>query len=99
MVTPEEVARQLEKAKTTDSGKSYMACCPAHNDRNPSLSISSGKTADIVFNCFAGCSQDEVIAALESKGVKFRPDRQDFKPAAPRPDPYDFNPPEFRRNK
>jgi DNA primase len=45
-----------------------MACCPAHDDRNPSLSIreADGK---ILLHCHAGCSQGDVIAALESRGL------------------------------
>ena len=40
------------------------ACCPAHKDRNPSLSIREGTGGRILVKCFAGCSQAEVIDAL-----------------------------------
>jgi hypothetical protein len=40
------------------------ACCPAHKDRNPSLSVSEGAGGRILVKCFAGCSQAEVIDAL-----------------------------------
>ena len=39
-----------------------MCCCPAHNDRTPSLSVTLGRKA-ILFHCFAGCSNEDVIAA------------------------------------
>jgi len=48
-----------------------MCCCPAHNDRTPSLSVTLGRQA-ILFHCFAGCSNEEVIAALGRHGVKPR---------------------------
>lgn len=42
-----------------------MAQCPAHDDGRPSLHLSIGKTADrAVLNCFADCTDTEVLAAL-----------------------------------
>lgn len=42
----------------------WSACCPAHNDHTPSLGIkhdtSNGRW---IFNCFAGCSYDEIVLA------------------------------------
>ena len=46
-----------------------MCCCPAHNDRTPSLSVTLGRKA-ILFHCFAGCSNEEVIAALGHQGIR-----------------------------
>lgn len=48
-----------------------MCCCPAHDDRTPSLSVTLGRKA-ILFHCFAGCSNEDVIAALERCGVRSR---------------------------
>jgi putative DNA primase/helicase len=42
----------------------FLARCPAHADNKPSLSVNPGHTAAIVFYCHAGCSQDEVLAAV-----------------------------------
>jgi len=50
------------------SGTKGMACCPAHDDRTPSLGVSLGRQA-ILFHCFAGCDQQSVLAALASEGV------------------------------
>lgn len=46
------------------NGGGYVAKCPAHEDGDPSLSISMGERG-VVFHCFAGCDPDAVIAALE----------------------------------
>lgn len=46
-----------------------MCCCPAHEDRTPSLSVTLGSRA-ILFHCFAGCANEAVLAALAQRGVK-----------------------------
>ena len=44
-------------------GSTAMARCPAHDDRNPSLSVR--READrVLIYCHAGCSTDEVLEAL-----------------------------------
>lgn len=45
-------------------GGHYMAQCPAHPDRTPSLSVSRGNEGQVLLNCFAGCSTGDVIAEL-----------------------------------
>src|SRR5690349_5879370 len=37
----------------------FMAICPAHRDRNPSLHVTIKDGATLV-HCFAGCTQDAV---------------------------------------
>ena len=46
------------------SGKGYRACCPAHEDRNPSLSISVGDDGRVLLKCFAGCRAETIVNAL-----------------------------------
>jgi DNA primase len=46
-----------------------MARCPVHDDRTPSLSISSGKDGKVLVHCHAGCEQRHLIAALERRGL------------------------------
>src|ERR1019366_8119180 len=50
------------------SGSAYMACCPAHEDSSPSLSIKEdgGK---VLLHCHAGCSQRDVVEALKVRGL------------------------------
>jgi hypothetical protein len=42
--------------------------CPAHDDRNPSLSIRAGRTR-LLFHCFAGCDATAVLRALGAAGL------------------------------
>jgi hypothetical protein len=48
------------------SGGVYKALCPAHADKNPSLSITE-KGGKILMNCHGGCSFESVLAALNLK--------------------------------
>jgi len=46
------------------SGNGWTALCPAHEDRNPSLSVSLGADGKILLKCFSGCTTEAVCAAL-----------------------------------
>ena len=63
-------ARSLTKTLGGRWHGSYgTACCPAHDDREPSLAISAGDEGKVLVHCHAGCNQALVIAALRSRGV------------------------------
>ena len=42
----------------------WKACCPAHTDRSPSLSITEGDDGRILIKCHAGCAAQQVVAAM-----------------------------------
>jgi hypothetical protein len=46
------------------SGKVWMAKCPAHEDRSPSLMISERQDGSVGIHCFAGCQTEDVVGAL-----------------------------------
>ncbi len=50
--------------KVRKSGAGWTAPCPAHDDRNPSLSVKEGANGCVLVKCFAGCSVDSICAAL-----------------------------------
>jgi hypothetical protein len=58
----DELAALLPAAKPARRG-GFVARCPAHEDEAPSLSIQQGNKG-VVVHCFAGCSTDDVMAAL-----------------------------------
>lgn len=61
-VLRELVLPRLEAVKKTGSG--FMARCPAHDDGRASLSVASGKDQPVVLHCHAGCSPDDILAAV-----------------------------------
>jgi hypothetical protein len=54
---------RLSKVKSTGRN-SWLACCPAHDDRSPSLSIKEESDGHILLHCFAGCSAVDVVGAV-----------------------------------
>jgi len=65
-VTAGEIARALGGRR---SGAGWMARCPAHGDRTPSLALRDGSDGRVLVFCHAGCSQDAVIDALRRRGL------------------------------
>ncbi len=57
-----ELLGMLDKVRAHGSGK-LSACCPAHADRSPSLSLRVAEDGRLLVHCFAGCSIEEVCAA------------------------------------
>lgn len=57
-----DILPMLSGVKYTGNG--WKAICPAHNDKNPSLSVDLGDDGRILIHCFAGCTCDEVCASL-----------------------------------
>ena len=54
---------RLTKMHHRGHGK-YMAQCPAHEDRGPSLSIKETDNGMILLHCFAGCDVGQICAAV-----------------------------------
>jgi len=73
-VTAADLAKALGGARR--SGDSWQARCPAHDDRNPSLSITQ-KDGKLLLHCFAGCRQEDVIEALRARRLWAEPERRE----------------------
>ena len=71
MLTFEQVLSQLQGVKK--QGSDYMACCPAHDDQTPSLSISEADGGRLLLKCHAGCKFEDIIAALSDSATLTAP--------------------------
>lgn len=80
-MTAEGLAKALGGRKV---GAGWMARCPAHDDRNPSLSISRGRDGKILVFCHGLCTQEAVVAALRYRGL-WAEDRHRFRRSIVRP--------------
>lgn len=65
----------LQKVKRTGNS-SWMACCPAHDDRSPSLSIKDNGDGKVMLRCFAGCETIDVLGAIGLDWDDVMPPRQ-----------------------
>lgn len=59
------------------NGQGWIARCPAHDDRRPSLSIAEGNDGRALLKCFAGCTVDAICAAVGIAKVELFPKRGD----------------------
>lgn len=50
-------------------GRYGSACCPAHHDRSPSLSLSDGPSGRLLARCMAGCDFLSILDALRGLGI------------------------------
>ena len=53
----------------------YIAPCPAHDDKSPSLSITLGKNGGILVHCFGGCSVSDVCASVGVSTADLMPEQ------------------------
>ncbi len=62
----ELVLSRLPSAKPAagTSQKAWKACCPAHADTNPSLSVTLGDGGRALIHCYAGCTPEAIVAAM-----------------------------------
>jgi hypothetical protein len=59
----EDLIARLDAVRTTGPDR-WIARCPAHLDRHPSLAIRGLKDGRTLLHCFAGCPVDSVVSAL-----------------------------------
>lgn len=74
-MTPETFLSRLAGVREIRPGR-WVALCPAHEDKSPSLSVTT-KEADgsPLFHCHAGCHPDDILIALDMTWGDLYPDR------------------------
>jgi P4 family phage/plasmid primase-like protien len=70
-MTTSEIADRLKAKKTADG---WQACCPAHKDKNASLSISEGNDGKTLVHCHAGCDFDQIAESMGLDKKEFYPE-------------------------
>lgn len=59
----ENILRQLQQVRRTNKDQ-WLACCPAHDDKNPSLAIRHLQDGRVLMHCFSGCDVNNIVNAL-----------------------------------
>jgi len=58
-----DILPRLEKVRRTGRSN-WIACCPAHEDRSPSMTLHETDDGRILCRCWAGCGFAEIVAAV-----------------------------------
>jgi len=74
----EQLITRLEKLRRTGDGK-WIACCPVHQDKSPSLAIKQTDDGKILIHCFAGCEVDAIVSAVGLTLADLMPDNPAYK--------------------
>lgn len=72
---------ELVRRAISDQGKTikrkpgggFMAQCPAHDDRSPSLSVDVGDDGRVLLKCFAGCTSESILESLQLHSYQLFP--------------------------
>lgn len=59
----DNLVSRLSKAKNTGSD-SWIACCPSHDDKSPSMTVREAEEGKILIHCFAGCEINDILASV-----------------------------------
>jgi hypothetical protein len=72
---------RCQKVKETGRG-TWVACCPAHEDRSPSMTVRELEDGRVLLHCFAGCDVEAILGAVGMGFDALFPDkpRQDYLP-------------------
>jgi len=54
---------KLKRVRSTGQGR-WMACCPAHPDKSPSLSVLELDDGTVLIKCFAGCGAADIVQSV-----------------------------------
>lgn len=81
----DKVLAHCQKVRPTGSG-TWIACCPSHDDKSPSMTVRELDDGTLLVHCFAGCSAEEIVGACGLKMEDLFPEKlnKDFSPAQKR---------------
>lgn len=65
---------RLQGVKKIKGSDKWVALCPAHNDKTPSLSIRQLEDSRILINCWSGCGAIDVLESIDMTFQHLMPD-------------------------
>jgi len=75
---------RLERVRKTGPGR-WLARCPSHDDRTPSLAVREADDGTVLVKCSAGCGAADVVGAVGLELRDLFPDRLDHRRRPTRP--------------
>ncbi|HPG62281.1 MAG TPA: DNA primase [Casimicrobium sp.] len=73
----ESLLNRLDAVKENGRGK-WLARCPAHKDKRPSLSIREADSGAVLVKCWTGCTVAEIAGAVGLELSELFPPREPF---------------------
>ena len=73
-MTADDFVSRLERVRRTGPGR-WVASCPAHADKTPSLTVRELQDGRILCHCFGGCGIEEVLGAVGLEVSDLFPDK------------------------
>ena len=65
---------RLQGVKKIKGSDKWVALCPAHDDKTPSLSIRQLEDSRILINCWSGCGAIDVLESIDTNYQHLMPD-------------------------
>lgn len=59
----EDILPHLKKVRKTGPSN-WIACCPAHDDKNPSMTLKQQPDGTVSVHCFALCGFEAIVASV-----------------------------------
>lgn len=79
-----------DKVRATGAG-TWLACCPSHQDKTPSMSVKELDDGRVLIHCFGGCTVEEILGSVGMGFDALFPDKlpsgKEFSPNLRRPFP------------
>lgn len=77
----DDILSRLQKVRGRNG--SWTACCPAHDDKSPSLAIRE-EGGKVLLHCFGGCEVSAIVSALGLEMTDLFPPSDPKYPPAPK---------------
>lgn len=61
--------REMAHTHQTKPPMPWRACCPVHEDRNPSLRVHRGGDGRALLHCLRGCETEAIVRAMLRRSV------------------------------
>jgi len=78
----EKILERLDGVRTTGNS-TWIARCPAHDDKNPSMTLREADDGRVLMHCFSGCPVEHIVASVGLEMTDLFPDsRETHKPVS-----------------
>lgn len=87
-MSAQDLLARCDKVRRTGK-ETWIACCPGHEDKNPSMTVRELADGRVLVHCFSGCGVEQILSGAGLTFDALFPEKQsaDFLPQVRRPFP------------